>query len=374
MTATPDELRLNLEDWHRAAQRALSPAAYAYYASGANDEVTLRANREAFERLELYYRVLRDVSKRSTEATVLGHRCSMPVAVAPTAFHQLAHPEGELATVEGTSTAGVVFTVSSMSNRRLEQIVETSRTPVWFQLYVYKDRSITGAMLDRVTAAGCQAVVFTVDAPVLGRREADLRQSIEWPKNFRLENLLPLDHPEAAQIGTGAELSRYFADLIDPSIAWRDLEWLVSRCSMPVLVKGIVHPDDARLAIEHGAEGVIVSNHGGRQLDTAPATIRALPAVAEAIQWRTTAGGNAPTILLDGGVRRGTDIVKAVALGADAVLVGRPVLWGLAAAGAEGVGQVLSLLRAEIDLALALSGCRSISEVSDDLITPAVRA
>ncbi len=369
MTAT----KLNLADWHDAARAQLSEAAYAYYASGANDEITLRENRLAFDTIALRYRVLRDVAVRDISTNILGARVSMPVVVAPTAFHQLADPDGEVATARAAEAAQTILTLSSLSNRAVETVVASTAAPVWFQLYVYRDRTITEAMLDRVEAAGCQAIVFTVDAPLLGRRERDLRQAFSWPTEFQVENLLPLDHPEAATAGTGADLATYFSTLLDPAIRWRDLEWLCARSSIPVLVKGIVHPDDARLAIEHGAQGVVVSNHGGRQLDTAVATIRALPDVAHVLARLDTSSGAPPTLLLDGGVRRGTDVVKALAYGADGVMIGRPVLWGLAAEGEAGARAVLELMRNEVDLALGLCGCRSVAEVSDDLLVPPPR-
>lgn len=360
--------RLNLDDWEVAAKASLSKMAFDYYGSGANDEVSLTENQAAFQRIALRYRVLRDVGQRDCGTTLFGDRIEMPILIAPTAFHQLAHEDGELATAKAAEAAGTIMTLSTLANRSVEKVVAATKAPVWFQLYIYKDRGITSAMLDRVAAAGCKALVFTVDAPLLGRRERDMRNGFCLPDGFSMENLLPEGFDAMRPADSGSSLAAYFAELLDPSISWRDLEWLCTRTNLPVLVKGIVHPLDAVKAVDAGAAGVVVSNHGGRQLDTAPATIRALPHVAAAIAGRQTLTGGAPLVLLDGGIRRGTDVVKALALGARAVLVGRPVLWGLGVDGREGVASVLKLLADELDLAMALCGCRSLAEIGEDLI------
>lgn len=349
-------------DYEALARARMERTAWDYYASGAADEVTLRDNRAAFDRVALHPRVMVDVARRSTEARLLGHELSMPILVAPTAFQRLAHDEGELATARGAGAAGTVMMLSTLSTTAVEDVVAVATGPVWFQLYVYRDRGASEALVRRVEAAGCTALVLTVDAPRLGRRERDERNGFHLPTGILAANLTadlqPLEaHPD------GSSLSAHFQDLLDPGLTWRDLEWLRGLTDLPVIVKGVLRADDARLAVDHGASAVAVSNHGGRQLDTAVATLDALPRVADAI------AGDVP-ILLDGGVRRGTDVVKAIALGAAAVAIGRPVLWGLAAAGAEGVQGVLELLRDDLDLAMALCGCRTVAEIGGDLVAP----
>lgn len=384
MREHPTEL-INLYDFEAAARERLSTLAYGYYASGAMDELTLHDNHAAYDRLRLRYRVLRDVSRPELSVTLLGQPLSMPVLVAPTAFQKMAHPEGESATARAAAAAGTVMVLSTISTTSMEEVTEAardvgrevgatatgldpndSRVPVWFQLYVYRDRGVTKALVQRAEAAGCQAIVLTVDAPVLGRRERDVRNRFQLPEGFQAENLLPVGMAEISHPESESALAAYVTALFDPSLSWKDLEWLCGITELPVLVKGVVHPQDARLAAEHGATGVVVSNHGGRQLDTAPATIEALPEVVEAVaDFRGDGSGEADgfVVLVDGGIRRGTDVVKALALGADGVAVGRPILWGLAVAGEKGVSQVLEILRDELTLAMRLSGCASVAEL-----------
>jgi 4-hydroxymandelate oxidase len=352
---------VSIFDLERLAGKRLGKSAFDYYRSGAHDELTLRDNRAAFERIRLRYRVLVDVSERDATTTVLGHPVSMPLMVAPTAFHRLAHEDGELATVRAAGSQGTLMILSSLSNTKVEDVVAAASGPVWFQLYVYKDREVTRGLVERAEAAGCEALVLTVDAPLLGTRERDVRNRFELPAGLAVENLLPVGKGEVAAPEAGSGLAAYFASLIDPSLTFEDLDWLASITKLPVLVKGVVRGDDAERCLEHGARGVVVSNHGGRQLDTAPATIDVLAEVVAAVDGRAE-------VLLDGGVRRGTDVIKAVALGARAVLVGRPVLWGLAHDGQAGVERVLGILRDEIDLAMALCGAPTMQTVTSDLI------
>jgi len=352
---------LNLLDLERLALDRLAPLVRDYYASGADDEVTLRDNRAAFERLRLHYRVLVDVHKRDLTTQVLGHVVNLPILVAPTAFHRLAHPDGELATVRAAGAAGTIMILSTLSTTPVEEVVAASRGPVWFQLYIYRDRGATEALVRRVEAAGCAALVLTVDAPVLGQRERDVRNRFALPPGLSVENMLGHGMGAVGPASGESGLAAYFASLLDPALTWNDLAWLRSITRLPVLVKGLVRPDDAVRAVEHGAAGVVVSNHGGRQLDTAPATIDVLPAVVDAVAGRAE-------VLVDGGVRRGTDVVKALALGARAVLIGRPVLWGLAVAGENGVAAALAILRAELHRALALCGCPEVRAVARDLV------
>jgi 4-hydroxymandelate oxidase len=351
---------LNLAEIELSARERLAPLAYEYYVGGANDEVTVRENRAAFERLALRYRVLVDVSRRSTSTTVLGTPIAFPVLVAPTAFQRLACDDGEMATARAAAASGTVMVLSTASTCTIEDVGAIGGH-LWFQLYVYADRGLTKGLVERAEEAGMRAIVLTVDAPILGRRERDLRNRFHLPDGVRLANVpssgsvpMPTGHGESG-------LANHFASGIDAGLTWKDVEWLRSITRLPVLIKGIVRGDDAARAVEHGAAGIIVSNHGGRQLDTAIASVRALPEVADAVAGRAE-------VLLDGGVRRGTDVIKALALGARAVLVGRPVVWGLAAGGEGGARRVLELLRAEVDLAMALCGCPTVGDISRDLV------
>ena len=354
---------LNLFDFERAAEAALDPMAWRYFQAGAGDERTLRANRQAFERCRLLPRVLVDVGRRSVATTVLGRPAEWPVLVAPMAFHGLACAEGECATARAAAATGTVMVVSTMANIALEEV--RAAAPAhrqWFQLYVQRDRGLTAELVARAAAAGYEALVVTVDAPVLGRREGDLRHGLRLPPHLRPANLPYNDGALLAEARDAhSALAAQFSASTDPSVSWRDVAWLRSLSPLPIVLKGVLHPDDARRAAEEGAAAVVVSNHGGRQLDGAVAAIDALPAVS-------AAAGDRLEVLMDGGIRRGTDVLVALALGARAVLLGRPVLWGLAVGGEAGARRVLSLLRGEVDLALALTGCTSPGEITADLL------
>jgi len=348
---------INLFDYESLASQCLSKMALDYYASGAWDEVTLRDNRAAYDRYKLLPRVLADVSERDLTTTVLERPINMPVLIAPMAFQRLADPEGELATARAAKSMGATMVLSTMSTCSLEEVArETDR--LWFQLYVHRDRSLTRALVERAEAAGYSALCLTVDAPVLGQRERDRRNEFSLPQGMELANLANLEIP---QTEGESGLLTYFARQLDPSLTWQDVEWLQSLTKLPVVVKGILRGDDARRAVECGAKGIVVSNHGGRQLDGAIATIDALAEVVAAV-------GDRAEVLVDGGIRRGTDILKAIALGAKAVLVGRPILWGLAVVGEVGARHVLELLREELDLAMALSGCAKIDDIDVGLV------
>lgn len=289
----------------------------------------------------------------------------MPILAAPTAFHRLACPEGELATSRGVGAAGSAMVLSSLATCRLEDVAAAATGPLWFQLYINKDRGFTRELVARAVAAGYRAIVVTADTPCWGVRENDLRNGFHLPEGVEPVNLMPSGTPgEESRTHRGSGMAEILSWMLDLSLTWRDLEWLAAEAGVPVLVKGVCRPEDAREALHHGAAGVIVSNHGGRQLDGAPATISVLPGIVEAV------AGAAP-VLVDGGIRRGTDVLKALALGARAVLVGRPVLWGLATGGAGGVAQALTMLHRELDLAMALTGCASLSEITPDLVKPA---
>lgn len=355
---------VNVFDFEALAREKLSREAYDYYAGGAHDEVSLRENRAAYDRLSLAYRVLVDVSRRDLSTSVLGQPVAMPVLVAPTAFHRLADPEGEVATARAAGAAGTVMILSTLSTSTIESVVDAASGPVWFQLYVYRDRKATEGLVRRAEAAGCRALVLTVDAPLLGRRERDVRNRFSLPPSLAVANLLPEGYGDIPPAVADSGLAAYVSSFLDPALTWRDVTWLRSITELPVLVKGIVRPDDAVRAAEAGAAGVVVSNHGARQLDTSPATIDVLPEVVDAL----AAQGHRIEVLMDGGVRRGTDILKALALGARAVLVGRPVLWGLAAGGEAGAARVLRLLHDELDLAMALAGAPTVADITRDLV------
>jgi isopentenyl diphosphate isomerase/L-lactate dehydrogenase-like FMN-dependent dehydrogenase len=346
----------NVADYEREAERVLDPGAFGYFAGGADDERTLRDNVEAFSRWHLRPRVLVDVGEVTTAATVLGREVSIPLLVAPTAFQRLANPEGEFATARAAASVGTVMcqsTLSSVTPDELAAAVPGAR--LWFQLYWSSDRGFTAELLAAVVEAGFEAVVLTVDFPAAGRRERDLRAAFALPDDLAMPNI-----PGSLE---RRDFHAALGEIVDPTLTWRDLEWLQERCPLPLLLKGILSAEDALLAAEHGAAGVIVSNHGGRQLDGVAASLDALPEVVEAV-------GERVEVLLDGGVRRGTDVLKALALGARAVLAGRAIVWGLAVAGEQGVREVLDLLRAEIALGLTHLGCRSPAEVTRAYVRP----
>lgn len=351
----------NLLELEEMARAKIPRGTFDYIAGGAEDEISLRRNREAYVRWALRPRVLMDVSKRDTSTTVLSTRISTPVLVAPTAFHALVHPEGEVATARGTASAGTLMVASTISTKTLEEIAESIAAPRWFQLYVYRDRRVTEQLIHRAAKAGYRALVVTVDTPVLGRREKDERNAFTLPPGMDLANLRAAKLDRLPSTEGGSAFARYAAELLDPSLTWRDLDWMKSVSPLPVLVKGIMTSEDAALAADHGADAIIVSNHGGRQLDSTMGTLDALPEVVAAVRGRME-------VYMDGGIRRGTDVLKALALGARAVLVGRPVLWGLALDGAEGVRAVLDHLRMELETAMALVGRASVAQIDASLV------
>ena len=281
--------------------------------------------------------------------------------MAPTGAQRFVHPEGELAVARGAAAANATLCISSSASMKVEDIARAATGPVWFQLYVYRDRAATEGLIRRVEAAGCQALVLTVDAPLLGRRERDVRNRFHLPPGLAVENMTAEGHGAVDLQHAESCLAAYVAAKLDPSLGWKDVAWLRSITKLPVLVKGLVRPDDACRAIDHGASGVVVSNHGGRQLDGAPATASVLGAIADAVQGRIE-------VLVDGGVRRGADVLRALALGARAVLLGRPILWGLAVAGEEGAFGVLDTMREELDQAMALAGCAHVGEATRELV------
>ena len=353
----PLETLVSVADFERRAAEVLEPGVHGYYAGGAGDARPLGDNVAAFARHRLRPRVLVDVSGADPATTVLGSRVSMPVLVAPTALQRLAHPDGEPGMARAAAAAGTIFTLSTLATSRPSEAAVRG-APQWFQLYVLKDRAISRALMDEAVDHGFSAIVLTVDAPRAGRRERDLRTGFTVPPG--------VDMPAVrAAVGAPAcPTPAEFFELVDTTLTWRDVEQLASSCPVPLVVKGVHTAEDARLAADHGAAAVIVSNHGGRQLDGVPAALDMLPEVAEAV-------GDRLEVLMDGGVRRGTDVVCALALGARAVLVGRPALFGLACGGEAGARRVLDLLRDEVALALTLLGAPAPSDVHRDHLGPA---
>jgi 4-hydroxymandelate oxidase len=350
---------LNVDDFERAAREKLDASIYDYIAGGSWDEATLAGNVAAFDQWRLRPRVMVNVEHRDIRVSVLGETLTLPIGVSPSAFHKLLHVDGELATARAAGAAGTVMCVSMMATVPLEDVASVATGPLWLQTYIFKDRALTTDLAERARAAGYRALVLTVDTPVLGRRERDFRNHFELPAGIGMPNVRL---PNAVAGSYESPMARFSREQFDPSLSWRDVEWFAQSVQMPVLVKGVLHPGDAELAAESGASGVIVSNHGGRQLDGAITTLEALPEIVAALS------GTRLEVIVDGGIRRGTDVVKALALGAKMVMVGRPVLWGLAVDGETGARAVLELLRAEFDTALALIGCRQLSDLNADYL------
>ncbi len=341
------ETPINIAEYEALAQTRLEKPVWDYYYGGSEDEVTLRANREAFERIRLRPRFLVDVSTIDTRTTVLGTPVNMPILIAPSACHCMAHPEGEIATARGAGAVDTLMIASTVATKSLEEIAEAATGPLWFQLYMYDEKDAAVMLVQRAQAAGYRALVLTVDTPHISKRERDVRNNFVLPPP-----------PLVAANFTG----KYAQETgMHAGVTWDIIPWLRSLTTLPILLKGILTAEDALIAVEHGVEGIIVSNHGGRQLDGAVASIEALPEIVEAVAGRCE-------VYLDGGIRRGTDVLKALALGARAVLVGRPVLWGLAVDGQAGVERVLKLLHGELEMAMTLSGKPTLASIDRSLV------
>lgn len=349
---------MDLGELEEEARRHLDPVAYDYYAGGADDEVTLTENLAAWQRMRLRPHVLRDVSTVSTTTKVLGTEVHSPVLIAPAAYQRLANDEGEAATARAAASVGTVMIASTLATVSLEETAAAAPdAPRWFQLYVHTDRDWSAELMGRAVDASYRAIVLTVDLPVLGNRPRDERNAFTLPDGMEMANV-----GETVPAGEGSGLEAYASAELDAALTFDDIGWVKEHAGgLPVVVKGVLRGDDAAAAVDAGADAVIVSNHGGRQLDTAIATADALPDVVEAV------AGTAE-VYVDGGIRRGTDVVKALALGARAVLVGRPVLWGLAIGGADGVVDVLDQMRTEIARAMALCGAATVGDLTADLV------
>ena len=348
---------INVHDFEAVAAAKLSQPAYDYYRGGARDEISLRRNRQAYSEYAVQYKVLAGVNEVDLSGSVLGLPVSMPILAAPTAFHGMADSGAEVASARAVTAEGSIFILSTLSYSPIEEVIQQASGPVLFQLYIYKDRGVTRELVQRARAAGAKALVLTVDAPVLAVREKDTRNRFTLPAGLMLANLT----------GTGKEtlggggLDTYVQRHLDPGLSFQDLQWLVEQSDLPVVVKGVVRPDDAVQAARIGARVVVVSNHGGRQLDHSPATLHCVERVRQALD-------SSVEVWMDGGIRRGADAMLACCLGARVVLVGRPLLWGLAAAGEMGVRQVFQTLRAELIEAMLLTGCSRLDQLGPDLV------
>ncbi|KAJ0007391.1 hypothetical protein Pint_29276 [Pistacia integerrima] len=356
MSMFPGEMAaepVNVNEFQELARLTLPQMYYDFYSGGAEDQQTLKENVEAFSRITFRPRVLVDVSRIDTSTSILSYNISAPIIIAPTAIHQMAHPEGEVATARAAAACNTIMVLSYSSSCTIEEVAASCNAVRFYQLYVYKRRDITRTLVNRAERNGFKAIVLTADTPRLGRREKDIKNKMIVPPLKNLEGLLTAKVVSDA----GSNLEAFANETMDASLCWEDIGWLISITNLPILIKRILTREDAKKAVQAGAAGIIVSNHGARQLDYSPATISALEEVVNAVE------GKIP-VLMDGGVRRGTDVFKALALGAKAVLVGRPVIYGLAAKGEHGVRQVIEMLKDEFELAMALSGCPSLKHIT----------
>ncbi len=351
---------VNLFDFEPIARQKLSPMAWEYISGGAGDELTMRWNRESYDRIKLRPRILVDISRLDTRIKLFGRELRFPILLAPAAYQRMLHPEGELATARGAGAANAAMIVSTMATTSVEEIAAAAKPPIWFQLYVQPDRAFTKDLVQRAETAGCQALVVTVDTPVVGLRNREMRTKFALPPGVDRPNLKGLKTSSTSHLPPENEI---YSAVLDPRLTWKEIDWLRSISRVPVLLKGVLNPDDAEVAVKTGVAGIIVSNHGARNLDTLPATIEVLPEVVAKVAGRLP-------VLVDGGIRRGTDVLKALALGASAVLIGRPYLFGLAAGGADGVTRVINILRREFEMAMALTGRTSIGEIDASVIWP----
>ena len=358
-------LPISIEDWEQKARELLPDGPFDYIVGGSGAEETLVANRSAFSKWAIVPRILRDVSQRSLRTELFGQQLKAPLFLAPVGMQAIAHPDGELATARAAAAAGVPMVVSTISAHTLEQIAETmGDAPRWFQLYWSNDREVCASMAKRAEAAGYSAIVLTVDTVMLGWKRRDFRNGYSPLREGKgLANYIsdPVFCSRLSEVNPENAVEEVLRNIYHPTLNWSDIDYLRQHTSLPILVKGILHPDDAKIAVEHGVDGIIVSNHGGRQLDGAISTLDTLPAITEAVNGRIP-------VLLDSGIRTGSDVVKAIALGASAVLIGRPFMFGLAVAGEKGVASVLDTLINEFDVSVALSGSNSVADLNRSIL------
>ncbi|KAL5537442.1 hypothetical protein UlMin_045940 [Ulmus minor] len=344
---------VNVNEFRELAREVLPKMYYDFHTGGAEDEYTLKQNIQAFQRIMLRPRVLVDVSKIDMSTTVLGYKISAPIMIAPTSRQQLAHPEGEVATARAAAASNTIMVMSFSSSCTVEEVASSCNAVRFFQLYIFKRRDVSAQLVRRAERSGFKAIVLTVDNPRIGRREADIKNKMISPRLKNFEGLISVE----VDSDKGSNLEAYANSTLDDSLCWEDISWLKSITKLPILIKGVLTHEDARKAVEVGVDGIVVSNHGARQLDYSPPTISVLEEVVQAVRGRVP-------VLFDGGVRRGTDVFKALALGAKAVLIGRPVIYGLASMGETGVKKVIEMLKNELELTMALSGCPSIEDIS----------
>ncbi|XP_055625413.1 uncharacterized protein LOC129768057 [Toxorhynchites rutilus septentrionalis] len=348
---------VSLKDYEKRACDIIPPIALGYFRSGAGDELSLKLNRICFDRLRIRPRMLNSSASRDMTANLFGQRYAVPFGISPMAMQRMAHPEGEVANAKAAASRGAGFTLSTIATSSIEEIAAGApNSPKWFQLYIYKDRKLTESLVRRAEKAGFKAIVLTVDAPMFGLRRSDMRNKFSLAPHLTLANFE--GHlATSVQSKGGSGINEYVTQQLDPTLSWEDVKWLLNFTKLPVIVKGILTREDAIIAVDMGVHGIWVSNHGARQIDSVPASIEALPEVVAAVGDRTT-------IVMDGGVTEGTDIFKALALGAKMVFLGRPTLWGLAVDGQQGVEHILDILRKELDVAMALAGCKSVADIS----------
>lgn len=360
---TGSALPQNVAACQEAARERLAHDVYEYYARGAEDEVTLAGNDRAFANIHFRPRVLVDVTRVDTSCSLLGVDLPSPIALAPTAFQKLCHEDGELATARAAGRQGHLMVASTLATTSIEDIAAATSAPLWLQLYVFRDRALTEALVRRAADAGCRAICLTVDVPVQGNREHDVRNRFSLEGRGEMANFAGHLQSDLPDVADDSGLNAFIRSQFDASLTWEAVEWLKGVADLPVVVKGIQHPEDGERAADAGADAVVVSNHGGRQLDGAEPTIRLLPHVVAAVRGRIP-------VVLDGGIRRGSDVAKALCLGADAVLIGRPYLWGLTLDGADGVAHVLGVLDEELRRTMALLGCTSLAALGPDRLAP----
>jgi len=358
LSAAVDSEPVCLSDYEALARERAPKMAFEYISGGAADEITLKWNRESYDKLRLQPRIFVDVSKLDTRVKLFDQELPFPILLAPTAYHRLVHPEGEIATARGAGAAGATMVAGMLATVPVEDIAKAATGPLWFQTYILKDRAFTRDLIQRAEGVGCKALCITSDSPVVGVRNRDARANFSLPPNLERANLRGL-------MRTGGNLrppeGDIYTPILDASLTWKEIEWLRSFARVPVLLKGVLNPDDAELAIKSGASGIIVSNHGARNLDTVPPTIDILPEVVDKVAGRIP-------ILCDSGIRRGTDVLKALALGANAVLIGRPYLYGLAVGGDAGVTRVINIIKNEFKVAMALSGRPTTASIDGSVI------
>lgn len=350
---------IKISDFAECAQKILPKEIFEYFSGGAGEEITLKNNEEIFDQIKLNYRVLRGIKETDLTTSILGQKIDFPVIIAPMAFHKLAHFDGELATAKATSLSNLIMIVSTFATQTLESINSFSKIPAWFQLYIFKDRSITKELIKLAESSGYKALVLTVDTPIYGNREKEIRNDFDIAEGLILNNLIKAGFQFPLNF-TGNK-AKYFSSLLDNNLTWDDIEWLRSISTMPIILKGIMDKRDFLIAKDLAIPAVIISNHGGRQLDTVPTAIEVLKKNIDFIDQNME-------IIIDGGIRKGSDIFKALALGAKAVLIGRPILWGLATNGQTGVEAILNILKSDLRKTMNLCGCRSIAEINKEFL------